>query len=343
MSGKCRQLTAIDLFSGCGGLSLGLRAAGFRVLAAVENDPLASHTYRLNHPDTVVLDRDITRIRPQYLRRRLGLRPGELTLLAGCPPCQGFSSLRTLNGRREIVDPMNDLIFQFLKFVRAFLPQAIMMENVPGLIEDPRLRSFRKSISALGYQSDARVLDAADFGTPQRRRRMVLIAMKDATPSFPEKTKYRKTVRWALSKLSNERLATDPVHIYDVRHSDHVLELIRNIPPDGGSRSDLPSEKQLACHIRCDGFSDVYGRMSWRRPAPTITGGCINPSKGRFLHPIEHRAITLREAAVLQGFPVTYQFDLSRGRYPTAQMIGNAFPPKFAELHAKAIRAQLRG
>ncbi|MCY4259778.1 MAG: DNA cytosine methyltransferase [Rhodobacteraceae bacterium] len=109
----------------------------------------------------------------------------------------------------------------------------------------------------------------------------------------------------------------------------------------GGSRTDLPDMDQLACHQRLDGFKDVYGRMAWDKPAPTITGGCINPSRGRYIHPTEDRAITLSEAASLQGFPKSYKFDLSGGRYPAAQLIGNAFPPKFAEHHARAIYTHL--
>lgn len=115
------------------------------------------------------------------------------------------------------------------------------------------------------------------------------------------------------------------------------MAIIRKIPKDGGSRGQLGREAQLACHRKCDGFNDIYGRMSWEKPAPTITGGCINPSKGRFLHPEQDRAITLREAALLQGFPRTYKFDMSKGRYPAAQMIGNAFPPAFAARHAKVL------
>ena len=119
------------------------------------------------------------------------------------------------------------------------------------------------------------------------------------------------------------------------------MSLIRRIPKNGGSRTDLPNMDQLECHQKLDGFNDVYGRMSWHEPAPTITGGCINPSKGRYIHPDDDRAITLREAALLQGFPKSYAFDMSRGRYPAAQMIGNAFPPKFAEHHARAIYTHL--
>ena len=137
--------------------------------------------------------------------------------------------------------------------------------------------------------------------------------------------------------METSNASTDPLHNYSVNRAPHVLELIKKIPLDGGSRTDLPTTKQLPCHQKCDGFKDVYGRMSWSKPAPTITGGCINPSKGRFLHPSEHRAITLREASLIQGFPPKYKFDMSKGKHPVAQLIGNAFPAKFAECHAKEI------
>lgn len=329
--------TAIDLFSGCGGLSLGLRYAGFDVKAAVECDDLACDTYELNHPDTLLLRKDIRRIRPSYLLKKLGLKRGELTLLAGCPPCQGFSTLRTLNGSVEIAEPMNDLLFQFLKFVRAFEPKSILMENVPGLATDPRIKKFQSQIRNLGYESCVEVLDAADYGTPQRRRRMVLIATLGGNPVFGDMPKYRKSVAWALRRLELPEESNDELHNYKVERSKDVQKLIRRIPLDGGSRTDLPEKFQLECHKNCDGFKDVYGRMHWDRPSPTITGGCINPSKGRFLHPEQHRAITLREAALLQGFPKNYKFSMDRGRYPAAQMIGNAFPPKFAQLHATAL------
>ncbi|PTN38967.1 DNA cytosine methyltransferase [Desulfonatronum sp. SC1] len=332
-----KRHTAIDLFSGCGGLSLGLRYAGFQVVAAVESDTLACDTYELNHPGTVLLRKDIRKIRPSYLLKQLNLKPGELTLLAGCPPCQGFSTLRTLNGSVNVEEPMNDLLFQFLKFVRAFVPKSILMENVPGLAVDARLEKFKREIRKLGYQSNVEVLNAADYGTPQRRRRMVLIATFGQQPRFGEIPKYRKTVAWALRRLERPENSNDVLHNYEIRRSEEVQKLIEKIPLNGGSRTDLPKKYQLECHKNCDGFKDIYGRMSWDKPSPTITGGCINPSKGRFLHPEQHRAITLREAALLQGFPKNYKFDMSRGRYLAAKMIGNAFPPRFAQLHATAL------
>ncbi len=333
---------AIDLFSGCGGLSLGLRHAGFKVVAAVDNDPLSVSTYERNHPIEPI-EEDIGKVDPQELMEELGLEPGELDLLAGCPPCQGFSTLRTLNGSRLVYEPLNELVFQFVRFVRVFRPKTLMMENVPALHGDWRLARVEAELDALDYNSDTQVLDAAEFGVPQRRRRMILLAVqkKYGRPSFATPLCDRRTVADAIRGLPSPKDSTDPAHNYPVRRTDRVLSMIRRIPRDGGSRTDLPPEEQLKCHRDFSGFNDIYGRMAWRAPAPTITSGCINPSKGRFLHPEEDRAVTLREAALLQGFPASYEFDLSRGRYPAALLIGNAFPPKFAEHHARSLHRQL--
>ena len=334
--------TAVDLFSGCGGLSTGLESAGFSVVAAVENDHLAADCYKLNHPRTLVLQTDISNLSARALMQRLKLRPGELDLLAGCPPCQGFSTLRTLNGGRRIREPMNDLVFEFLRFAKVLRPKTLMMENVPGLFHDPRLKKFCRALSSLGYRWDCTVVDASEYGVPQRRRRMILLASRVGPSTFASKTRRPRTVRDAIAHLEAPGNSGDPLHDHAAHRTAQVQALIEKIPVDGGGRSSLPQRDQLACHKKTSGFKDVYGRMAWDRPAPTITGGCINPSKGRFLHPDQHRAITLREAALLQGFPRRYKFPLRRGTYPVAQMIGNAFPPQFAMRHAKELMKQLR-
>ena len=343
MPGRRRhRFSAIDLFCGCGGLTLGLRKAGFKVLAAVDNDLLAVDTYRKNHRRTHLIQDDIQSVEPVAIMEQLKLRAGDLDLLAGCPPCQGFSTLRTFNGGYEIDEPMNDLVFEFARFARVLKPKTLMMENVPGLMDDDRLRRLRRRLRTLGYKCDAKVFDAACFGVAQRRRRMILLGSRIDCPDFAMPIRRKRTVAEALRVLRAPESSEDPIHNYPVRRADHVLSLIRRIPKDGGSRTDLPVEDQLECHQRFDGFKDIYGRMAWRKPAPTITCGCINPSKGRFVHPEEDRAITLREAAVLQGFPKGYLFDLTRGRYSVAQMIGNAFPPKFAEHHARSLYRHLK-
>ncbi len=336
------NLTAIDLFSGCGGLSLGLKKAGFKVLAAVELDELAAETYCANLKNTHVLRTDICRISPSAVMRLCGLKRGDLDLLAGCPPCQGFSRLRTLNGHTEVNEPMNDLVFQFDRFARALLPKTIMMENVPGLAKDKRLEDFCRSIRKLGYAVKFEVLDAADYGVPQRRRRMILMASRLGNVDFAPRRQTPVTVRDAISKLRTPGSMNDPLHARGPKRAEKVEALIRKIPRNGGSRTSLSRRDQLPCHRRTNGFKDIYGRMAWDKPAPTITGGCINPSKGRFLHPTAHRAITLREAALLQNFPPRYRFPLSGGTYVVAQMIGNAFPPNFAACHARKLAQQVR-
>jgi DNA (cytosine-5)-methyltransferase 1 len=333
--------TAIDLFSGCGGLTLGLRRAGFDVLAAVDVDPLATRSYRENHPDTVMVEEDIKSVRAAVLLQRAGLQKRRLDLVAGCPPCQGFSSLRTFNGARRVNEPMNDLVFEFVRIVEELNPRAVMLENVPGLFDDERLVAVESRLADLGYNCSSSIFDAAEYGVPQRRRRMILLGAQEFEPKFGRRLYKPMTVRAALCGLDPPSKSADPLHNYKVRRAPHVSDLIKKIPKNGGSRSSLPDEEQLACHQACAGFHDIYGRMSWDEPSPTITGGCINPSKGRFLHPQQNRAITLREAALLQGFPESYRFSMERGRYPAAQMIGNAFPPALAERHARALLGEM--
>jgi DNA (cytosine-5)-methyltransferase 1 len=328
---------AIDLFSGCGGLSVGLRKAGYRVIYAVDADPLAIRAYRANHPRTKTFLGDIRDIAPRTLMKSLGLKFGELDLIAGCPPCQGFSTLRTLNGKRKVKEPMNDLVFDFLRFVKIMRPKSIMMENVPALADDWRLQRFCAAITKLGYKYEYTVANAREFGVPQRRRRMVLIASRIRQVSLPNPSRKVKTVRETIGDLPHPSKSRDPLHNYKPNIGDRVQLIINSLPKNGGSRSDLSSRLQLGCHKRSDGFRDVYGRMAWDEPAPTITGGCINPSKGRFIHPRQNRPITLREAAMLQGFPRQYKFPIDAGRYPVAKLIGNAFPPEFARRYAKRL------
>ncbi len=274
------------------------------------------------------------------MMRELHIEPGELDLLAGCPPCQGFSTLRTRQRARSVEDKRNDLVFEFMRFVEAFRPKAIMMENVPNLASDNRMLEMLRSLKEWGYYGEldaVRVLNAADYGVPQRRRRMILLSGRFGTIPFARPETVQPTVGSAIGELHVPGTGTDPLHDYSMRHSDHVMALIRNVPKDGGSRTDLPEEFRLDCHRRSDGYKDVYGRMAWKSVAPTITSGCFNPSKGRFLHPDQDRAITLREASLLQTFPNQYHISLRRGRSAAAAQIGNALPPLFIKIHAEGI------
>jgi len=332
------KLRAVDLFSGCGGLSLGLNGAGFQVIAAVEIDRKAQETYRLNHPSVRLYGQDIRELDPAQILVDAGLKVGELDLLAGCPPCQGFSRLRTKNKMTSVNDDRNDLIDDFLRFIEMMMPKTVMLENVPALQKDARFLSVRKKLEKLGYLTVVNVLDAADYSVPQRRKRLIMLASRIHLPVIASKAIKKITVRQALKGLKDPSASADKLHALGEKRSQKVKELIALIPKDGGSRSDLPQNYQLGCHARCDGFHDVYGRLAWDDVAPTITSGCHNPSKGRFLHPYEDRTISLREAAILQGFPRSYKFDIAHGKESIALMIGNALPPPFITAQASSLR-----
>jgi len=338
---KSDKPTAVDMFSGCGGLTVGLKRAGFRVLGAVDNDRLSVETYRANHRDVIVWEIDIRELEASELLDALDLRVGELDVLAGCPPCQGFSTMRTLNGAVRVDDPRNDLLQEFQRFVEGLRPRVVMMENVPGLAKDSRFAAFCSKMKDLGYVGDHRVLNAADYGVAQRRRRLIYLAGMGIAIPFAAEARRRKTVWDAIGSLPKAGQSGDPAHDMPENRTPRIQDIIRRIPKDGGSRRDLPDELQLECHRRCNGFKDVYGRMAKDDVAPTITGGCFNPSKGRFLHPEEDRAITMREAALLQGFPRRYKFPNTRSKSAVALMIGNALPPAFIAAHGRVIKRVL--
>lgn len=306
-------------------------------------DPLAADSYARNFPDVKLWRSDIKKVTALGFARQLKLQVGDLDLLAGCPPCEGFSSVRTLNGSRSTSDPRNDLVLQMQRFVSTLLPKTVLVENVPALAKDDRILSFIEGLKKLRYEMRCEVIDAANYRVPQRRRRMILVASRlGGLPAKAPLEKERCTVRDAIGALPLPGESGDPLHDHGEVRSTTVKALIRSIPRNGGSRLDLPVDRQLPCHQTFDGFKDVYGRMAWDSVAPTITGGCVNPSKGRFLHPDQNRAITLREAALLQTFPKCHFFSMERGKYAAAELIGNALPPRLVTLQARHIRIHLR-
>ncbi len=333
--------TAIDLFSGVGGLTCGLKQAGFNVLAGIEIDKSTAAIYKQNHPKTKIYTSSINNIDPHSVMRELQLKKTELTLLAGCPPCQGFSSLRTRNKSICATDNRNDLIFQLIKWAEVFLPKNVLIENVPPLAKDPRIRKILLQLKRMGYivnKNTVKIENVADYGVPQRRRRMVLFCSRQKKISMPKKLN-TVTVRQAISHLPHPKHSKDLVHNLPVNRTPRIIDLISKVPKNGGSRKSIPKYLWLECHKRYPkGFQDVYGRMHWDKVAPTITGGCVNPSKGRFLHPEQNRAITLREASILQGFPEDYYFPINIGKERLAKMIGNAVPPNFAKVFAQTFK-----
>lgn len=327
---------AVDLFSGCGGMSEGLRQAGFDVVAAVEIDKHAAKTYAMNHPHTVLFQQDIRLLQTENIKALLGRKP--VHLLAGCPPCQGFSSIRTLNRKQAVEDKRNDLILEFLRFIEELEPLTVMLENVPGLANYHLFQLMVERLGELGYGPKYDILDVSDFGVPQRRKRLVLVGSLLGELDVVTCKMAPVTVEMTIGQMESVYETEDPVHRIYPRHTPQVQKRIAMIPKNGGSRKALPKKEQLDCHQRDNvGFNDVYGRMRWEDVSSTITGGCLNPSKGRFLHPEEDRCITAREAALLQTFPRDYRFPTDIPRRALALQIGNALPPKFCHIQAKNI------
>ena len=256
--------TAIDLFSGCGGLSRGLKDAGFKVLAAVEIDNKARETYGLNHADVPIVGTDIRNISAAQLLRGCGLKRGQLDLMAGCPPCQGFSTLRARNGRTAAPDARNTLIDEFARLALALRPKMVMMENVPALARYEKFTDFVGRLERDGYQVVTEVLDVSYFGVPQRRKRLILSASRVGLPRLASAEEVRNTVRSAIGNLKKAGDSGDLLHdCPTTRRSVRVQAMIEAIPKNGGSRHSLPASMRLSCHAKTSGFNDVYGRMKW--------------------------------------------------------------------------------
>lgn len=251
--------------------------------------------------------------------------------------------MSTLNTGGVMRDARNSLVFDFIRLVDGLRPKAILLENVPGLMENWRFREVVAQLIRWKYAVKAARLDAQGFGVPQRRKRLVLVASHIGEIDLSLPPVKTVTVRQAIGDLPRPKLSRRWLHRWHSSHSPEVLKRIRSIPHDGGSRMDLGRRSQLSCHNGDEiGFHDVYGRMAWNEVSPTITRFSNNPSKGRFLHPEQNRGLTLLESAILQSFPRSYKF--SRETPPTiiASMIGEAFPPLMAEILATRIARQLR-
>ncbi|GFH63073.1 MAG: DNA-cytosine methyltransferase [Candidatus Desulfovibrio kirbyi] len=338
-----KQLFAGDLFCGGGGLTVGLKKAGFVVVAAVESAHAAASTYQANHPEVKLFIQDIRYLTGKDLLRQSPT--GEIDLLTGCPPCQGFTSL-TAKYHRD--DPRNMLINEMVRLIEEVHPKAIMMENVPGLAQRGS-HLFNPAVSAidkLGYQTCYKILQVADYGVPQFRRRLVLVGGRGFSISLPEPTHSEQgdiLPRWRTvgDSISNfppplifqdaKRKGAIPFsnwHIVRSLSEQNILRLMAAKP--GAGWSEIPEKLRPPCHQgKYKGFSNVYGRMEWHKVAPTITGGCTTFSRGRYGHPSEERTISVREAATLQTFPQDYVFDTTE-MDKVCNIVGNALPCDFA-------------
>ena len=350
---------AVDLFAGGGGLTVGLKKAGFKVAAAIEMEEHACATYLANHSEVRLFRRDIRDVSGDELRRWLG--NNQVDLLAACPPCQGYTSLNKTGSE----DPRNKLIFEITRLAAELQPEAIMMENVPGLTSRGRVLfdQLKSDLKNLGYKFDdsCAVLEVADYGVPQRRRRLVLLAGRGFEIQLPERTHSaggrNGLKRWksVWDTIGERNDLGDPLTLPEAKKQGDLnrskWHTVRALSPQnvarikaavpGKSWTSIPEHLRPDCHRGgYEGFTNVYGRMEWDQPSPTITAGCTTFSKGRFGHPKAHRTISVREAALLQTFPEDYVFDVPyMDRVCT--VIGNALPCDFAESIAKQCHAAL--
>lgn len=350
------KIVAIDLFSGAGGTTRGLKNAGIEVKAAVEIDPIASRTYSYNNKEVLLFDRDIAGVAGKELVEQASIGTKDKLLLVACPPCQGFSTI----GTNDHSDVRNQMIFQYLRLINELKPDFLLMENVPGLMRGKNNKLFQKFINGISKEYDIvyDVLNTADFGVPQTRKRLVLHGVRkgffvnEEKVRLPEAT-HSKDGERGLSKWVNADIIMDlpPIsageefvgkNVYN-HIANNLSELnltrIKYIRHHGGSRNSLPEELQLRCHIGKKGHGDVYGILDKDKPSITITGGCMSYSKGRFGHPTQDRALSAREAARLQSFDDDYIFFGNRSQL--AQQIGNAVPVKLAEASGKYFQTLL--
>jgi DNA (cytosine-5)-methyltransferase 1 len=333
------KLNSIDLFSGCGGLTEGMHQANFITKLAFEIDVIASNTYKLNHPDTIVINKDIRQVSTNEIEQNLNGQ--EIHLLAGCPPCQGFSSIRRLN-KKNVKDKRNNLLNEYLRIVKALRPLTIMMENVPALQKYYLFKDMVRELKSIGYFIDFDVVNVKKYGVPQSRKRFVMVGSLLGEINIAEPTGELATVRDTIGKMEPTSKTKDDLHKIFPKHTAKVMERIKKTPKNGGSWKDLPKRYILNCHKGKNvGFNDIYGRLRWDDCSTTITGGCLNPSKGRFLHPTKNRTITAREASLLQSFPPDYKFPKGISRTSLALLIGNALPPKFSFIQSENIKKHL--
>lgn len=340
-----RALNTVDLFSGAGGLTVGFSNVGFNSVLAIDFDKDSCETYKQNFPESKVICGDILSITNEQV---LELLDGiNVDVIIGGPPCQGFSAL----GKQLATDPRNQLWKQYLRFVELLKPPVWIMENVPQLLKSQEFVEIEQRAQELGYKIQSKVLNAADYGVPQRRNRAVIIATLKKTLKHPEPTHFDPdkttlfdsskkpwaSVREAFKDLSLKPTETD-LHI-SRNPTELSMKRYQSIP-EGGNRFDLPLELMPNCwKNKPTGSTDVFGRLWWKKPSLTVRTEFFKPEKGRYLHPSENRPITIREGARLQTFPDTFKFVGSNTSI--AKQIGNAVPCVLAENIAQTVKEYL--
>jgi DNA (cytosine-5)-methyltransferase 1 len=341
---EATQITAVDLFCGAGGLTHGLEKAGIDVRVGVDIDPDCAYPYQANNSARFI-KADVRELSGADLAAHLG--NSGITLLAGCAPCQPFSTYS------QARDPKSNrdwgMLLEFARLIAEAQPDLVTMENVPQLADNDVFLDFVRSLDS--YQSWFGVVDCAEYGIAQQRRRLVLLASRRGPISLlPPRSlgARRRSVRSVIGTLPELAAGTaDPLDSVHVAAGMSKLNLrrIRASRP-GGSWRDWPETLRARCHDRDSGagYGAVYGRMEWDRPAPTMTTLCHGFGNGRFGHPEQDRAISLREAALLQSFPRRYRFVPKGERVRVSaigRLIGNAVPPRLGEVIGKSLIAHV--
>ena len=337
MGAYAPRIRAADFFCGCGGTSAGLRAAGMDVVFGLDFDADAGETYQRNFPDAAFMQRDIIGVSPREVRELIRDGDGPL-LLSACAPCQPYSSFV----RQKKGDHRRTLLLRLLPIIERLNPEFVFIENVPGLkaAEAPAgtFTRFCRALRKADYHVDHRVVDCRDYGVPQRRRRLVIVASRlgpinvpDATHGHSPALQSPSTVWEWIGDLPpvapGEEHPQVPNHLVSAI-TDVNLRRLRATPP-GGGRADWPARLRLACHKDDSAYSDSYGRMHADASAPVLTTKCTSISNGRFGHPYADRPISVREAACLQTFPRDFVFE--GGIRSATRQIGNAVPVLLAQ------------
>ena len=337
---ETKKYKAIDFFCGGGGMTCGLRQAGIDVIAGVDLDENAKETYEYNNPGSVFVHRDVKRLHSNYFEKNFGVQKNDDRLImVGCSPCQYYSIINTDHSKAEL---SKDLLMNFARFIEYYMPGYVLVENVPGIVTNKEtiLPKFLRKIEKMGYKHTEEIVDMSQYGVPQSRRRFSLVAtrLENIDISLPEKSKEIITVADVLGENNGfSKIKAGHKDNSEFQHtvaglSEVSLKRMALTPHNGGNRLSWASQPdlQLKCYVgKNDIFKDNYGRMWWNRPSPTITTKFFSISNGRFAHPDEDRAISIREGATLQSFPKDYVFK-TNSIAGAARIIGNAVPCEYA-------------
>lgn len=347
MEGK-KNIKAVDFFCSGGGMSSGMQQSGIDILAGIDFDESCKETYEANIKGAQFIHADVFELKEEDLQKQLSLKKNDDNLLLiGCSPCQYWSIIRSSKNRSE---QSKDLLKEFWRFVKYFNPGYVVVENVPGILrrkDESGLGDFIEFLKSKDYKVHFGIHEVSEYGVPQHRRRFTLIANRVTGVELePIKRKGKKQTVGDVIGEKNRFPKVEAGHRDNTAFMHTVaglkeinLKRLSQTEKDGGTRlAYFDSDLAIDCHKNDNvNFKDSYGRMWWDRPSPTITTKFFSISNGRFAHPEENRAISLREGATLQSFPKTYVFKTTSSIAKTARMIGNAVPPKYAEAIGKAI------